>query len=67
VAVTGARSAAASASSPARNRTNASWLRVRIAELHAELLRAEAYNDRPLASADVRARLTAMLEGKERP
>lgn len=58
---------APAANSPARNRTNAAWLRVEIARLHDELLRSEAYGDRGLTSAEVRQRLTAMLDGKEPP
>lgn len=55
----------ASAPTPGRNRTNAAWLRVQIAELQAELLRAEAYGDRQPDSAELRRRLAAMLDGKE--
>lgn len=51
--------------SPARNRTNAAWLRARIDRLHDELLAAEVYNTKPLTSAEIRKRLRAMAAGEE--
>lgn len=61
----GTGAAGRTAQTTGRNRAIAAWLRVQISELAAELLRAEAYGDRQLTSAEIRQRLTSMLEGRE--
>lgn len=50
---------------PARNRTNAAWLRTQLAALRDDLLRAEVYGGPALTSAEIRRRLVAMLEGRQ--
>lgn len=57
--------ARAPATSPARNRSNAPWLRAQIDRLRADLLRAEAYGGPQLSSSEVRARLAEIFDGKE--
>lgn len=57
----------ATAALPVRSqRRNTAWMRVRLGELEQAILRAEAYGDRPLTSAEIRARLAAIREGRER-
>lgn len=51
--------------SPARNRTNAHWLRTQVAELDAELYRAEAYETRQLTVHEIRRALTAIGRGED--
>lgn len=49
---------------PARNRTNAAWLRGELARLHNELLLREVYEQPQMTGAEIRRALTRIQRGE---